>query len=89
VEEQQKKELPARDFFRELLQYHITAHKPVLDCRSMLDQELIIWMVILRAWEREAVWKIMQLDDTLLSVEEERLARGLWRQYLRLYKYAC
>src|SRR5262249_30127847 len=76
AEEQTKQQVPIRSFFDALVRYHMAAHKPVLDCGSMLHQELILWMVILRAWEREAVWKVMQLDDSLSSVEEAEKGKG-------------
>jgi len=76
AEEQTKQQVPTRSFFDALLRYHMAAHKPVLDCGSMLHQELIVWMVILRAWEREAVWKIMQLDNALSGAEEAEKGKG-------------
>ena len=79
----EKKEVSAKEFFRSLCVQHVTAHKHVLDLDAMLDQELIIWMVIFRAWEREAVWKIMQLDDTLSGIEQAEKSKGSIYQMLQ------
>lgn len=64
------KDNPLMKFFRQFCQQQHFGGKPSINYGSLLDQELIIWLVFFRAWSRECVWKLMEMDNTGITAEE-------------------
>jgi hypothetical protein len=77
AEASKKKEIiPIRDFFRTFCDQQAAVSAPFVDFKSLLDQELIVWLVLFRAWTRESVWKLMELDSTMTTIGEAERSKG-------------
>lgn len=65
--------------FHALIAAQTQIHTPLLDYAQLSDEDLIAVTILLRAWEREAAWKLYKLDDDLTYREARRSKGSIWR----------
>ena len=64
--------------FQAFIAVQTQVHAPLLDYTQLSDEDLIGVTILLRAWEREAAWKLYKLDDDFTYSEARRAKKSIW-----------
>ena len=64
--------------FQALIAVQTQIHTPLMDYATVSDEDLIAITILLRAWEREAAWKLYKLDDDFPYSEARRAKKSIW-----------